>query len=115
MAVQGGIFGRISLFKGEAQATSSDPVRITGAPRGSYTVMTVQLSGMAGDTVTFEATADGHTWDTVRFENLETGEWSNKAEADGLYRATVLGLDMVRVTISEYVAGDIYATAYLVA
>jgi hypothetical protein len=82
---------------------------------GGFTTLTVQITGISGDTITFEGTVDGSNWVAFQFTNLNTGTAATTATADGLYRATVLGLKSVRARVSTWSAGTITITGYLVA
>ena len=87
----------------------------TAATNEAYLGLTVQVSGISGDTITWEATIDGTNWIAVQFENLNSGVKATTTTANGLYRAAVLGLAQVRARVSTYGAGTIYVRGYLTA
>lgn len=90
-------------------------IECTGGTRGAMTVLTMQITGISGDTLTFEATIDGSNWVAVQATNLNSGSAATTATANGLYRLTVLGLLSVRARISTYSAGTITVTGILTA
>jgi hypothetical protein len=92
---------------GIAATANGTAVLCTEASGGAYTTLTVHVEGINGDTITFEATIDGTNWIAIQFTNLNSGSAGTTATADGLYRATVLGLKQVRARISTYSSGTI--------
>jgi hypothetical protein len=79
----------------------------TDASSGAATALTMQITGITTATITFEATVDGSNWVAIQFANLNSATAATTATADGLYRATVLGLVQVRARISAYTSGAI--------
>ena len=114
MAVPGAQF-KIDVMQDSATATGNGTAVAVTNEIGAYSVLTVQVEGISGDTVTFEATVDDSTWYAIPFEDLNSGTEATTATADGLYRATVIGLLKVRARISTYSAGTIICTGLLVA
>jgi hypothetical protein len=92
---------------GIAATADGTAVLCTEACGGAYTTLTAHVEGINGDTITFEATIDGTNWIAIQFTNLNSGSAGTTATADGLYRATVLGLKQVRARISTYSSGTI--------
>jgi hypothetical protein len=92
---------------GIAATADGTAILCTEASGGAYTTLTVHVEGISGDTITFEATIDGTNWIAIQFTNLNSGAAGTTATADGLYRATVLGLKQVRARISTYSSGTI--------
>jgi hypothetical protein len=92
---------------GIAATADGTAVLCTEASGGAYTTLTAHVEGINGDTITFEATIDGTNWIAIQFTNLNSGSAGTTATADGLYRATVLGLKQVRARISTYSSGTI--------
>jgi hypothetical protein len=71
---------------------------------GAYTLHTVQIVGISGDTVTFEGTTDEvPTWVAIQYTNLATGTAATTATADGIYQCTkpVSGLLQVRARLTR--------------
>lgn len=115
MLVPGGQYKGPLLLQAAAQEMGDGAaVECIGAD-GAYTVLAVQVSGTDGDTITFEGSQDGTNWEAVQFTALATGTAATTAEDDGIYRATVLGLRQVRARISNWNAGTISVTGWLVA
>lgn len=74
---------------------------------GNYTTLTCQVTGIDGDTVTFEGTIDELFWFEIKAINQTTLLISTQAQVDGLYRLPVSGLTSVRARISTYSDGYI--------
>ena len=76
---------------------------------GSQMAM-IQVEGISGDTITFEATIDGSTWYAVAMVSptSTTRARATTATADGLYfLEPTAGLSQLRARISTYGAGTI--------
>lgn len=71
-----------------------------------HNVAVLQVTGIDGDTITWESTIDG-TWAGVRATKLSTDAAALTATTDGLYRVTVAGLRVLRARISTYGSGTI--------
>lgn len=81
---------------------------------GGMTTLTVQVVGITTATITFEATVDGTNYVAIQFTNLTSGTAATTATADGIYRATVLGLLDVRARVSAWTSGTITVTGVAV-
>lgn len=115
MTVPGGRTAYKILQSSAVATGNGTAVTCTGIDDGGSTVLCLQIVGITSATVTFEATIDGTNWVAVQFTNQTTASAATTATADGLYRATVLGLRTVRARISTYVSGTITITGFLVA
>lgn len=90
-------------------------VECVGVGDGARTTLTVQIQGITIATVTFEGTVDGTNWVAMGFTTLANNSTvATTATADGLYRATVLGLLSVRARISAWTSGTITVTGVAV-
>lgn len=96
-------------------AANGTAISCIDGSNGAMTSLAVQIAGISGDTITFEATVDGSNWVAIQFKNLNSGTEATTATADGIYRATVLGLLQVRARISTYSAGTINVKGIAVA
>lgn len=85
-------------------------ISCTEAGDGSWEYLTLQIAGISGDTITWEATVNGSNWIAVAVTNLNTGNAATTATADGLYRMLVRGLTSFRARVSTYSAGTITVT-----
>ena len=100
------------------QGTKSTDGTVTGAAAtGNGTVMypctasdgamelhTVQVQGINGDTVTFEAYLDEvPTWVAIQYTSLATGTAATSTTADGIFQSTkpVSGLTQVRARLTR--------------
>jgi hypothetical protein len=104
-----------------ASATSNGTVQYpTEASGGAYTLHTVQITGISGDTITFEgtgaATDETATWVAIQYTNLNSGTAANTATADGIYQSTkpVSGLMQIRARLTRS-AGTVVIWGVLVA
>lgn len=115
MNVPGGQYITAVMQNAATAADNGTSIECTGGTRGAMTVLTMQIAGISGDTITFEATIDGSNWVAVQATNLNSGSAATTATANGLYRLTVLGLLSVRARISTYSAGTITVNGILTA
>lgn len=83
--------------------------------QGSYKTVAIQLTGISGDTVTWEGTVDGTTWVIVRLALMSSGTAAGTATANGIYQGDVSALLQLRANVTVYSAGTIHATANLIA
>ena len=72
-----------------------------------HNVAAIQVTGISGDTITWEATIGGGTWAGLKVTPLSTGTAALTAAANGLYRVTVAGLRALRARVSAYGSGII--------
>lgn len=72
-----------------------------------HNVATIQVTGISGDTITWEATIGGGTWAGLMVTPLSTGTAALTATANGLYRVTIAGLRTLRARISNHSSGTI--------
>ena len=88
----------------DSATAESDGVELICA---GHNVATIQVTGISGDTITWEATIGGGTWAGLRVTPLSTGTAALTATANGLYRVTVAGLRTMRARISTHSSGTI--------
>jgi hypothetical protein len=99
-----GVDGATSTVNG-----TSIPVHVH--TEGSYTVVSVQIEGISGDTCQLQGTIDRSTWYPLAVENMSTGlNIGSDITADGIYRVVSSGLLNVRAAVTAYSAGTIDAT-----
>jgi hypothetical protein len=115
MLVPGGQNNTVSMQAAATATGNGTAILVTDEADGARTVLAMQITGISGDTITFEGTIDKVNWVSILAENLTTGSEATTATANGIYRATVLGLMQVRARISTYSAGTITITGLLVA
>jgi hypothetical protein len=84
-------------------------VLCTEASGGAYTYLTIQITGINGDTITFEGTIDGTNWIALEFFSVLDSADDTTATANGIYRGNVRGLKQARARISTYGTGTIIA------
>lgn len=82
-----------------------------------YAEAVVSLSGLSGDTITWEVQADGTAaWQAIAGHQIGVnGALSTTATANGDYRIAVTGYNSLRARISTYGAGTITARGYALA
>jgi len=113
--VPGGYY-KSQLMQSAAGATGNGTaIECIDSSSGAFTMLGMQITGISGDTITFEATIDGTNWVAVRVENMADGSQATTATADGLYRVVCATWGKVRARVSTYDAGTIYVTGSLVA
>lgn len=113
--VDGGSFRQVFMHVAETEEANGTAVECVDGVLGAYTVLTMHIEGVNGDTLTFEGTIDGTNWIAIQATNLNDGTAATTATADGLYRITVIGLYKVRARISTGGSGSVTVTAYAVA
>jgi len=115
MLTEGGAYAFKKMQTG-ATATgdgySMTPLTING---GSYALLTAQVVGISGDTITWEGTIDEENWVALPALNVATRAIATTATADGIYRLVVTSLVAVRARISTYGAGTIWVYGLLTA
>jgi len=82
----------------------------TALPLAGLATIGIQVEGVIGDTVTFEGTIDGATWYAVQAMNVADGTVATTATADGIYIASVAGLDTFRARLTR-VGGTVTVTS----
>lgn len=115
MLTEGGAYAFKKMQTG-ATATgdgnSMTPLTVNG---GSYALLTAQVVGISGDTITWEGTIDEEHWEALPALNVSTRAISTTATADGIYRLVVTSLVAVKARVSTYSAGTIWVYGLLTA
>lgn len=108
MLVPGGQYKDVKMQDAATATGNGTAVTVGSDPdTGAYLIIDIQVTGISGDTITFEGTIDDTNWVAIQFENLSTGATSTTTSVDGIYRLTCGGLFKVRARISTYSAGTI--------
>lgn len=115
MNVPGGQYKKVAMQSAATATGAGTSINTVDASSGALTVLTAQIVGITTATVTWQGTIDGTNWVAIQFTNLNDGTAATTATADGLYRATVLGLMQVRANITAYTSGTITVTGVAVA
>lgn len=115
MNIPGGQYQRVVMHEATAAEADGTSIVCLTVDGGGLTTVTMQIYGVSGDTITFEATIDGTNWVAVLATNLTSGSAATTATADGIYRVTVLGLLELRARVSTYSAGTIQVIGVAVA
>jgi len=115
MNTSGANFITKDLQKNAATTGDGTPINCTDLSKGSYKILTLQVSGISGDTITWEATVNGTDWDGLLVTPLASGTPALTATADGLYSVDVTGLVQFRARVSTYGSGDITISGVLTA
>lgn len=110
-----GQYNTKTLQNAAAATGDGTAVECTEVSGGAHKYLTMQVQGISGDTITWEATIDGTNWKGLLVTPLSTGTAALTATADGLYRVDVTGLIQFRACISAYGAGTITVTGVLTA
>lgn len=113
--VPGGKYSTILMQNAAVAAGNGNLAPCTSAALGAMTTLTMQITGISGDTITFEATIDGTNFVALQATNLNTGSAATTATANGLYRIVCAGLTSVRARISTFSAGTITVRGTLAA
>lgn len=92
------------VVTGASATGNGTPMLPTEASGGSFTLHTVQITGMSSDTITFEGTLDDvPTWVAIQYTNENSGVVATTATADGIYQCTkpVAGLLQIRARFTK--------------
>lgn len=103
------------LQKNAVAIGPGDPINCTDLSKGSYKILTLQVTGINGDTITWEATVNGTTWAGLLVTPLASGTPALTATANGLYSVDVTGLIAFRARISTYGTGTVTVNGVLTA
>ncbi len=100
----------------DAAAATGDgtAVECTEVSGGAHKYLTLQVQGVSGDTITWEAMVDGTNWKGLLVTPLSTGTAALTATADGLFRVDVTGLIQFRARLTR-VGGTVTVTGVLTA
>jgi hypothetical protein len=110
----GSTYKLVRLHNAETEAADGTVLELSDYTSGcvGYAVG-LQLTGISGETITWEATIDGTNWVAIRVEPLATGTYATTATANGLYRVEVSGLLQFRARISTGSSGAVTCWALL--
>ena len=115
MLESGGQYKTVVMQNAATGTGNGTAMECTEASGGAHKFLTMQVQGISGHTITWEATIDGSNWKGLLVTPLSTGTAALTATADGLYRVDVTGLVQFRARISIYGAGTITVTGVLTA
>lgn len=107
MLVPGGFTASVVMQNAAGTTGNGTALDCWTAENGASTTATFQITGISGDTITWEATIDGTNYVAITVDNLASGSAATTATADGLYRVTCHGLRKIRARISTYDAGAV--------
>jgi len=110
MLVPGGQYKYVPMQVAATATGNGTAIETVDLDGGAVTTVTFQVTGISGDTITWEGTIDGTNWAAIQVISLATGTAATTATANGLYRVVVLGIAQIRARISTYGAGTIYVT-----
>lgn len=113
MNVPGGQYKTI-IFHSAAVATANGAtLNVTDGSSGALSVVGIQITGISGDTITFEVNIDGTNWISILAEDVTTGAEATTATANGIYRITCLGMVQLRARLTRS-AGTVTVTGVCV-
>lgn len=99
---------RATLHTAAVALSNGTPVDVS-----NYDVIGIQVTGISGDTITWEASINGSDWVGVLVAPITTGTGALTATADGVFVLDCAGLSFLRARISTYGAGTITVVALL--
>jgi len=116
MIVPGSAYKSVVMQNAAVATGAGTAIEVTDVDGGAFLSLTLQVVGITTATVTFQGTIDGTNWTSIEFSSLaDSTALATTATADGIYRATVLGLWKVRANITSWTTGTITITGYLCA
>ena len=101
MNCPGGQYDYVYLHNA-ATATSNGSVLACIHPdKGALSIASFQITGISGDTITFEVNVDEANWVGILVENVTSGVEATTATANGCYRCTVAGMKQIRARLTR--------------
>ena len=79
----------------------------------NYDTVGIQVTGINGDTITWEVSIDGTNWVGILAAPVTTGTGALTTTTNGIFVLGVTGLAFLRAKISNYSAGSITVIALL--
>lgn len=107
MLVLGGQYTFAVMHNAETGTANGIALDTFSASNGAAATAAFQLTGIDGETVTWEATIDGSTWVAIAVENLATNAFATTTNANGIFRVTCHGLRKIRGRISTGGSGAV--------
>jgi hypothetical protein len=107
MLVPGGFTASVVMQNAEAGTADGTALDCWTAENGASTTASFQITGVDGETITWEATIDGTNYVAIAVDNLASGSAATTATANGLYRVTCHGLRKIRARISTGGSGAV--------
>ena len=107
MLVPGSTYTYLIMQNAETGTADGTALETWTGEDGMFTSAAFQVTGVNGETITWEATIDNTNWVAVGVTNLATASESTTATANGLYRLTCHGLRKVRARISTGGSGTV--------
>jgi predicted secreted protein len=102
MLVPGGQYDYVYLHNAATATANGGVIECIHPDRGALSIASFQISGISGDTVTFEVPLEvPGTWVGILVENVTTGVEATTATADGCYRCTIAGMKKVRARLTR--------------
>ncbi len=83
------------------------PTDVATFPLAGQPSATFAISGTFSGTITFEATVDGGSWDTLGVTKVSDGTTVSTSTTTGLFAVTNTGFAAVRARCSTYSSGSI--------
>jgi hypothetical protein len=110
----GSTYKLVRLQNAEAGTADGTTLELSDYTEGAIGyVVGLQVTGVSGETITWEATIDGTNWAGLLVTPLSTGTAATTATANGLYKAEVSGLLKFRARISTGGSGTVTVWALL--
>ena len=113
MNVPGGQYTTIIVHSAAVATANGATLDVTDGSSGALSVVGIQITGISGDTITFEVNIDGTNWISILAENVTTGAEATTATANGIYRITCLGMVQLRARLTRG-AGTVTVTGVCV-
>ena len=107
MNISGGQTRTVTMQDAVGATGNGTVLPCMGVSDGAFTAAAFQVTGITTATITWEGTINGTNYVSILATNLTTGTEAATATANGIYRATVLGLTNVRARISDWTSGTI--------
>lgn len=99
---------RVTLHTAAAATGNGTAIDVT-----NYDIAGIQVTGISGDTITWEASINGATWVGILVAPVTTGTGALTTTADGVFVLDCRGLALIRARISTYSAGVITVVGLL--
>lgn len=101
MNCPGGQYDYIYMHNAAVATANGSTLACIHPDKGALSIASFQITGISGDTITFEVNIDETNWVSILVENVTTGTEATTATANGCYRCTVAGMKQIRARLTR--------------
>ena len=102
MNCPGGQYDYIYMHNAAVATANGTVLDCIHPDKGAMSIASFQISGISGDTITFEVPLEvPGTWVGILVENVTTGVEATTATVNGCFRCTVAGMKQIRARLTR--------------